>query len=106
VNFIACQLFGLVAAFWFRIYLSPRHATPRTRHAVALSLGASLLWFCFGWYAAHVFILALICYGIMITASVHNVHKYTMVVSLGYLTVCQVLRVFIFDYGVLSTDFS
>ncbi|TRY88563.1 hypothetical protein DNTS_034542, partial [Danionella cerebrum] len=32
--------------------------------------------------------------------------RYTMVVSLGYLTVCQVLRVFIFDYGVLSTDFS
>lgn len=33
-------------------------------------------------------------------------YRYTLISSLGYLTLCQVSRVFIFDYGVLSTDFS
>ncbi|XP_073781373.1 lysophospholipid acyltransferase 1 isoform X1 [Danio rerio] len=106
VNFIACQLFGLAAAFWFRLYLSPQRATPEVRHAVAAILGASSVMFCFGWYAVHIFILVLACYGIMIKASVRNVHRYTMVASIGYLTACQVSRVFIFDYGILSTDFS
>ncbi|XP_073703590.1 lysophospholipid acyltransferase 1 [Garra rufa] len=106
VNFIACQVFGLAVAFWFRLCLNPQRTTPEVRHAVATIFGASFVMFCFGWYAIHVFILVLACYGIMITASVHSVHRYTMIASVGYLTVCQVSRVFIFDYGVLSTDFS
>uniref|UniRef100_A0A9J7XH76 Membrane bound O-acyltransferase domain containing 1 n=1 Tax=Cyprinus carpio carpio TaxID=630221 RepID=A0A9J7XH76_CYPCA len=57
-------------------------------------------------YAIHVFILVLACYGIMIKSNVNSVHRYTMIASVGYLTVCQVSRVFIFDYGILSTDFS
>lgn len=32
--------------------------------------------------------------------------RYSMVMAMGYLTVCQVSRVFIFNYGILSTDFS
>ncbi|XP_051722245.1 lysophospholipid acyltransferase 1 [Ctenopharyngodon idella] len=106
VNFIACQVFGLALAFWFRLFLSPQRVTAEVRHAVALVFGASIIMFCFGWYAVHVLILVLSCYGIMITASVHNLHRYTLIASLGYLTLCQVSRVFIFDYGVLSTDFS
>ncbi|XP_043117513.1 lysophospholipid acyltransferase 1 [Puntigrus tetrazona] len=106
VNFIACQVFGLAVATWFRLFLNPQRTTSEVRHAVATIIGASFIMFCFGWYAIHVFILVLACYGIMIKASVDNVHRYTMVASLGYLTVCQVSRVFIFDYGILSTDFS
>ncbi|XP_050988371.1 lysophospholipid acyltransferase 1 isoform X2 [Labeo rohita] len=106
VNFIACQVFGLAVAFWFRLCLNPQRTTPEVRHAVATIIGASFVMFCFGWYAIHVFILVLACYGIMIKASVHKVHRYTMIASLGYLTVCQVSRVFVFDYGILSTDFS
>lgn len=33
-------------------------------------------------------------------------HRYSMITAMGYLTVCQVSRVFIFNYGILSTDFS
>uniref|UniRef100_A0A8C8A0P0 Membrane bound O-acyltransferase domain containing 1 n=1 Tax=Oryzias sinensis TaxID=183150 RepID=A0A8C8A0P0_9TELE len=80
VNFIACQLFGLAVAFWFRLYLKPSHFNPLVRHTVATLLGVTFLVFCFGWYS--------------------------MVTAMGYLTVCQVSRVFIFNYGVLSTDFS
>lgn len=32
--------------------------------------------------------------------------RYSMVISMGYLTACQVSRVFIFNYGIPSTDFS
>ncbi|XP_052003685.1 lysophospholipid acyltransferase 1-like [Xyrauchen texanus] len=106
VNFIACQVFGLAAAFWFRLYLNPKHASIEIRHAVAALFGASIIMFCFGWYAVHIFILVLACYGIMLKASLHNVHRYTMIASVGYLTLCQVCRVFIFNYGILSTDFS
>ncbi|XP_066538980.1 lysophospholipid acyltransferase 1 [Hoplias malabaricus] len=106
VNFIICQLFGLVAAFWFRKSLSPQRVSPALRHAVATFLGVSLIIFCFGWYASHVFILTLVCYVILCKASVHKVHWYSMLVAVGYLTVCQVSRVFIFSYGILSTDFS
>lgn len=50
MNFLACQLFALFAAFWFRLYLSPSHANPLVRHAVATLLGIAFLIFCFGWY--------------------------------------------------------
>lgn len=50
MNFLACQLFALAAAFWFRLYLSPSHANPLVRHAVATLLGIAFLIFCFGWY--------------------------------------------------------
>ncbi|XP_054636804.1 lysophospholipid acyltransferase 1 isoform X1 [Dunckerocampus dactyliophorus] len=106
VNFLACQLFALLAAFWFRVYLSPHHSNPLVRHAVATLLGITFLIFCFGWYSAHIMIVVLANYLIIIQADISNVHRYSMVIAMGYLTVCQVSRVFIFNYGILSTDFS
>uniref|UniRef100_A0A3P8T9B3 Membrane bound O-acyltransferase domain containing 1 n=1 Tax=Amphiprion percula TaxID=161767 RepID=A0A3P8T9B3_AMPPE len=110
VNFLACQLFALCAAFWFRLYLSPRHANPLVRHAVATLLGIAFLIFCFGWYkilvrpACHVSITrtSLKC----VTFVHSSTCRYSMLTAMGYLTVCQVSRVFIFNYGILSTDFS
>ncbi|XP_036446325.1 lysophospholipid acyltransferase 1 [Colossoma macropomum] len=106
VNFIICQAVGLAAAFWFRRSLRPQRVSPALRHAVTTFLGVSFVIFCFGWYASHIFILTLGCYIILCKASVHNVHWYSMVVAVGYLTACQISRVFIFSYGILSTDFS
>lgn len=54
VNFLTCQLFALAAAFWFRLYLSPSHANPLVRHAVASLLGIAFLIFCFGWYCIQI----------------------------------------------------
>ncbi|MCI4374348.1 hypothetical protein PGIGA_G00005220 [Pangasianodon gigas] len=106
VNFIMCQMFGLAAAFWFRLCLSPQRVGPAVRHAVASFLGSFFVIFCFGWYSLHVFVLTFICYIILHRASVRTVHWYTMIAAMGYLTVCQVSRVFIFNYGILATDFS
>ncbi|XP_076826571.1 lysophospholipid acyltransferase 1 isoform X2 [Brachyhypopomus gauderio] len=106
VNFIICQVFALFIGFWFRLYLKPQRAGAVLRHAVATLFGVSLIIFCFGWYALHIFVLTLACYGILCRASIHAVHWYSLVAALGYLTVCQVSRVFIFNYGILSTDFS
>ncbi|KAM4688963.1 lysophospholipid acyltransferase 1 [Discoglossus pictus] len=106
VNFIACQLLALVAAVWFRIYLSPRHAHAVVRHAFATLLGVYLAVFCFGWYSLHLFTLICLCYCIMIRTHIGNVHRYSFVIAMGYLTLCQITRVYIFNYGILSTDFS
>ncbi|KAF7708378.1 lysophospholipid acyltransferase 1 isoform X1 [Silurus meridionalis] len=106
VNFIMCQMFGLAAASWFRLYLSPQRVGPAVRHAVASFLGSMFIIFSFGWYSLHVFMMSFICYVILHRASVHTVHWYSMIVAMGYLTACQVSRVIIFNYGVLATDFS
>lgn len=106
VNFVACQLFALLAAFWFRIYLSPRKTSSVVRHAFATISGIYFVIFCFGWYSMHLFVLVLMCYGIMVTASVSNVHRYSFFVAMGYLTICHISRIYIFNYGILTTDFS
>ncbi|KAG8442332.1 hypothetical protein GDO86_011216 [Hymenochirus boettgeri] len=106
VNFVACQLFALVAAFWFRIYLSPSNAHPTVRHALATIIGTCFSVFCFGWYSMHLFILVLLCYCIMIVTSAKNVHRYSLIMAMGYLTICQINRVYIFNYGILTNDFS
>ncbi|XP_052584918.1 lysophospholipid acyltransferase 1 isoform X2 [Peromyscus californicus insignis] len=81
VNFVACQLFALSAAFWFRIYLHPGKASPEVRHTLATILGIYFVVFCFGWYAVHLFVLVLMCYGVMVTASVSNIHRPLMIVT-------------------------
>ncbi|XP_042534457.1 lysophospholipid acyltransferase 1 [Dipodomys spectabilis] len=106
VNFVACQLFALATAFWFRIYLHPGKTSPQVRHAFATILGIYFVIFCFGWYSVHLFVLVLLCYGVMVTASVSNVHRYSFCVAMGYLTICHISRIYIFHYGILTTDFS
>ncbi|XP_032505408.1 lysophospholipid acyltransferase 1 isoform X2 [Phocoena sinus] len=106
VNFVACQLFALFAAFWFRSYLSPGKTSPDVRHAFATILGIYFVIFCFGWYSVHLFVLVLMCYGIMVTASTSDIHRYSFFVAMGYLTICHISRIYIFHYGILTTDFS
>lgn len=106
VNFVACQLLALCAAFWFRLYLSPGKTSPAVRHAFATIFGIYFVIFCFGWYSVHLFVLVLICYGIMVTASISNIHRYSFFVAMGYLTICHISRIYIFHYGILTTDFS
>ncbi|XP_028334815.1 lysophospholipid acyltransferase 1 isoform X3 [Physeter macrocephalus] len=81
VNFVACQLFALCAAFWFRSYLSPGKTSPDVRHAFATIFGIYFVIFCFGWYSVHLFVLVLMCYGIMVTASASNIHRPLMIVT-------------------------
>ncbi|XP_055359259.1 lysophospholipid acyltransferase 1 isoform X2 [Betta splendens] len=81
MNFLACQLFALAAAFWFRLYLCPGHSNPLIRHAVATLLGIAFLIFCFGWYSAHILAVVAACYLIMLKADINNVHKPLMMVT-------------------------
>ncbi|XP_053314812.1 lysophospholipid acyltransferase 2 [Spea bombifrons] len=106
VNFVACQLFALLAAIWFRTYLHSSKTSSLIRHIVATLLGLYLALFCFGWYALHFIVQSGISYYIMIAAGVENIHRYCFVFALGYLTLCQIARVYIFDYGQYSADFS
>ncbi|KAL0964953.1 hypothetical protein UPYG_G00274850 [Umbra pygmaea] len=106
VNFVVCQLFALLTAFWFRLYLHPSKTSPFVRHVVATLLGFYFALFCFGWYALHFLVQSGLTYGIMILTGVEHMHKYCLVVSLGYLSFCQITRVYVFDYGMYSADFT
>uniref|UniRef100_A0A3P8Y698 Membrane bound O-acyltransferase domain containing 2b n=1 Tax=Esox lucius TaxID=8010 RepID=A0A3P8Y698_ESOLU len=106
VNFVVCQLFALLTAFWFRLYLHPSKTSPFIRHVVATLLGFYFALFCFGWYALHFLVQSGLTYGIMILTGVEHMHKYCLVVSLGYLGFCQITRVYVFDYGMYSADFT
>ncbi|XP_053100844.1 lysophospholipid acyltransferase 1 isoform X2 [Hemicordylus capensis] len=106
VNFVACQLCALLTAFWFRLYLSPTYASCSIRHAFATVFGVYFAVFCFGWYSIHIFVLVLVSYGIMNMASIPNIHRYSFMVAMGYLTLCHISRIYIFHYGILTTDFS
>lgn len=106
VNFVVCQLSALLMALWFRLYLHPSKTSPFVRHVVATLLGFYLALFCFGWYALHFLVQSGVTYGIMIFAGLEHMHKYCFVVAFGYLTFCQITRVYVFDYGMYSADFT
>ncbi|XP_048453325.1 lysophospholipid acyltransferase 2-like isoform X1 [Rhincodon typus] len=106
VNFVVCQLFALLASVWFRLYLHPSKTSSYVRHAVATLLGLYLALFCFGWYALHFVVQSGISYYIMIIVGAGNMQKFCFVIAFGYLTLCQVSRVYLFDYGQYSADFT
>ncbi|XP_029569804.1 membrane-bound O-acyltransferase domain-containing protein 2 [Salmo trutta] len=106
VNFVVCQLFALLTAFWFRLYLHPSKTSPFIRHVVATLLGFYLALFCFGWYALHFLVQSGLTYSIMIFAELEHMHKLCFIVALGYLSFCQITRVYVFDYGMYSADFT
>ncbi|XP_034531393.1 membrane-bound O-acyltransferase domain-containing protein 2 [Notolabrus celidotus] len=106
VNFVACQLFALLMAVWFRIYLHPSKTSPFIRHVVATLLGFYLALFCFGWYSLHFLVQSGLSYSVMIFAGLEHMHKYCFIVTLGYLILCQITRVYVFDYGMYSADFT
>ncbi|XP_062253246.1 lysophospholipid acyltransferase 2 [Platichthys flesus] len=106
VNFVACQLFALLMAVWFRLYLHPSKTSPFIRHVVATLLGFYLALFCFGWYSLHFLVQSGLSYSVMVFAGLEHMHKYCFIVTLGYLIVCQVTRVYVFDYGMYSADFT
>ncbi|KAF4082488.1 hypothetical protein AMELA_G00151960 [Ameiurus melas] len=106
VNFVACQLCALFSAFCFRLYLHPSKTSPFVRHVVATLLGFYFALFCFGWYSLHFLVQSGITYGIMILAGVEHMHKYCLVFALAYLGFCQITRVYVFDYGMYSADFT
>ncbi|XP_038246283.1 lysophospholipid acyltransferase 1 isoform X3 [Dermochelys coriacea] len=81
VNFVACQLFALLAAFWFRIYLSPSNVSSVVRHVCATLFGIYFAVFCFGWYSIHIFVLVMMSYGIMNIASIPNIHSPLMIIT-------------------------
>ena len=48
LNFLVCQILGLVLAVPFRTILSPKNTSPQVRLMVELVVGLALTVFCFG----------------------------------------------------------
>ncbi|XP_078094099.1 membrane-bound glycerophospholipid O-acyltransferase 2-like [Mustelus asterias] len=101
-----CQLFGLFTAFLFRNYLHPSKTNHAIRHVIVTLLGLHFASFCFGRYAIHFLGEVILLYCIMVTVHVRNIHKCSFLVAMAYLTVCQIIRVYVFDGEERSADFS
>ncbi|XP_067862982.1 lysophospholipid acyltransferase 2-like [Heptranchias perlo] len=106
VNFGMCQLFGIFAAFLFRSYLHPSRTSHVIRHVVVTFLGLHFAFFCFGRYAIHFLGEVTLLYCVMVTVHVKSIHKYSFLVAMTYLTICQIIRVYVFDGKERSADFS
>ncbi|XP_078423296.1 membrane-bound glycerophospholipid O-acyltransferase 2-like isoform X1 [Cetorhinus maximus] len=106
VNFAMCQLFGLLAAFLFRNYLHPSKTSHTIRHVIVTLLGLHFAFFCFGSYAVHFLGEVILLYCIMVTVHMKSIHKYSFLVAMAYLTICQIIRVYVFDGEERSADFS
>ncbi|XP_069751472.1 lysophospholipid acyltransferase 2-like isoform X2 [Narcine bancroftii] len=106
VNFAMCQFFGLFAALLFRYYLHPSKTSHIIRHVVVTLLGLHFAVFCFGRYAIHFLGEVILLYCVMVTVHVKNVHKYSFLIAMTYLTICQIIRVYVLDGEEQSADFS
>lgn len=106
VNFAMCQFFGLFAALLFRYYLHPSKTSHAIRHAVVTLLGLHFAFFCFGRYAIYFLGEVILLYGVMVMVHIKSIHKYTFLAAMTYLTICQIIRVYVLDSEECSADFS
>ncbi|XP_043573506.1 lysophospholipid acyltransferase 2-like isoform X1 [Chiloscyllium plagiosum] len=106
VNFAMCQLFGLFTAFLFRNYLHPSKTNHIIRHVVATLLGLHFAFFCFGSYTVYFLGEVILLYCVMVTVHMKRIHKYSFLIAMAYLTMCQIIRVYWFDGKERSADFS
>ncbi|EEC06377.1 membrane bound O-acyltransferase domain-containing protein, putative [Ixodes scapularis] len=74
-NFLFCQLMFLVISYPYRILLHPSKVSPTIRHLVALGIGLSFGYFCFGYQILHLLVQATIIYGIILFSSPDHMHK-------------------------------
>uniref|UniRef100_UPI00398EC7D3 lysophospholipid acyltransferase 2-like isoform X3 n=1 Tax=Pristiophorus japonicus TaxID=55135 RepID=UPI00398EC7D3 len=57
-------------------------------------------------YAVHFLGEVLLLYCVMVSVHVKSVHKYSFLIAMAYLTICQIIRVYFFDSEERSADFS
>ncbi|KAK7480112.1 hypothetical protein BaRGS_00028672 [Batillaria attramentaria] len=102
LNFLVCQIVGLLLAIPFRTVLSPASTSVTVRLTVELVAGLALSLFCFGqvWYLAG---QAVVSYLLMKYGSPRWSQKAVFVFCMVYLSVAHILRQY-YDYGGYTLD--
>ncbi|KAM8977417.1 lysophospholipid acyltransferase 2-like [Pelodytes ibericus] len=90
--FLTGQLSTLVLAFLYRWYLPPSTCGSNLRHSVAFLLGICLSIYCFGWLSLFLLGEVVIGYLLLLIADPRKVHVYTLLITMGYLTVFHIRR--------------
>ncbi|XP_053310430.1 lysophospholipid acyltransferase 2-like [Spea bombifrons] len=90
--FLTGQLSALVLAFLFRWYLPPSTCGSNLRHTMALLLGICLSLYCFGWLALFLLGEVVLGYLLLLFADPRRVHVYTLLLTMGYLTIFHIRR--------------
>ncbi|ESO06250.1 hypothetical protein HELRODRAFT_120427, partial [Helobdella robusta] len=103
VNFLVCQFFILVVAYFFRTQLNVERVGPRVRHITECVIGFTLLYFCFGRGLMHVVLQTFICWVVMKVFKYGPMEKIVLGSAVSYLCITHIYRM-IYDYGGFTLD--
>ncbi|CAH0554811.1 unnamed protein product [Brassicogethes aeneus] len=105
VNFFMTQLVALLLASVYRKFLRPSDTGTVIRHLYGLIVGFSLIYFCYGVQTLHLLSLSAAGYVILITQRPQVLHVWVFAVSMTYLSVMHVYRMYA-NYGGTRIDIS
>lgn len=103
INFVVCNIVGLIVAVIYRKVLHPKYVSIEVRHTVAMVVGIGLGYFCFGNQISHLVVQSTLAYVIMHVASPDVMHVIVLGVSMLYLSSMHLLRMK-YDYGGWTLD--
>lgn len=103
LNFLVCQLLGLLLAIPFRCLLSPAKVGPHMRLLVELMVGLALAFFCFGHQVWYLVGQSLVSYLLMKYGSPRWSQLAVFIFCMAYLSMAHILRQF-YDYGGYTLD--
>ncbi|XP_076437992.1 lysophospholipid acyltransferase 6-like [Babylonia areolata] len=103
LNFLVCQLLGLLLAVPFRLLLAPGKVGPQVRLVVELVLGLALAFFCFGHQVWYLVGQSLVSYLLMRFGGPKWSQLAVFIYCMAYLSLAHILRQF-YDYGGYTLD--
>lgn len=103
INFVICQVVGLIVAVVYRRALHPKNVSVEIRHTVAMLVGVGLGYFCFGNQISHLLIQSTVALIIINTVPTDVMHIVVLVVSMVYLSGMHLMRLK-YDYGGWTLD--
>ncbi|XP_055347487.1 lysophospholipid acyltransferase 6-like isoform X2 [Paramacrobiotus metropolitanus] len=106
INFLFCEILGIVAGTAIRLWLPAYKAFPSVRTYRLLAcglLGAFMAFFCFGIRSLYLLAVTTICYYITRLANPRYAQLIVFVVAVGYLSYLHIYRM-MKDYGGYNLD--
>jgi len=103
VNFMVCQLTGLVLAIPFRTKCTAEKVGVQARHIIEIVVGVLLTLFCFGYQIWHLLMQSMVSYVVMAWGGPKFSHWGVLVWSMIYLSACHLYRQ-AYDYGGYTLD--
>ena len=92
LNFLVAGFSSIGLGYLYSKALPVGVASVATRKASLIVLGLSILYFCYGRDVLHVILEAILGYVLMKTVPIAKLPQYTLMASLGYQSICHIIR--------------